>query len=368
MSDNFIPKAFENMVDDPELAAEQLIDDVNSKFAPLGIQTRIEKGGTRNTCEKCNTVITGRGLVVQGKNYHPRCFECSKCARPIQNDPYTIVDDNPVCKKCVDWEEKENQKNAPAPKLKPVGKQQPSGQSVSSGRGKSPQPAQSGVDGRGGFEANPCSRCHLPPMISVNFEGEVICGNCFVCEDCKDPIDPTKGFMPKDGKFYCPTCAERAHNKGIAERSQVGSKNCVKCGKVIRGNFVKADDDEAYHKECFRCDGCNGSLSNGYAKKGQKNFCGDCTQNMINERVYENQVRDEPVQGFRVDPRSGNRRANDAPAPALYDTVNCRSCQTPCAKGTKFCGNCGAPQQKVCGSCGTPASGKFCGECGTEVQ
>ena len=45
----------------------------------------------------------------------------------------------------------------------------------------------------------------------------------------------------------------------------------------------------------------------------------------------------------------------------------CTGCGAEVAPASKFCSECGAPQQRACSSCGAPlgAVAKFCGECGT---
>lgn len=47
--------------------------------------------------------------------------------------------------------------------------------------------------------------------------------------------------------------------------------------------------------------------------------------------------------------------------------MNCRSCQTECPEGQKFCTNCGTELGKQCHECGKPvtADDKFCSGCGT---
>jgi membrane protease subunit (stomatin/prohibitin family) len=56
-----------------------------------------------------------------------------------------------------------------------------------------------------------------------------------------------------------------------------------------------------------------------------------------------------------------------APAPAMTECVNCRS---PLRAGSKFCPECGTPQQKHCSNCNASLSptAKFCAECGTPAN
>jgi membrane protease subunit (stomatin/prohibitin family) len=56
-----------------------------------------------------------------------------------------------------------------------------------------------------------------------------------------------------------------------------------------------------------------------------------------------------------------------APAPAMTECVNCHS---PLPAGSKFCPECGTPQQKHCTNCNASLSptAKFCAECGTPAN
>ena len=57
-----------------------------------------------------------------------------------------------------------------------------------------------------------------------------------------------------------------------------------------------------------------------------------------------------------------------AAAAAQPDTVPCVACGRLISAQTKFCPECGAPQEKVCTQCGAKVGqAKFCPECGTKV-
>ncbi|EDR22026.1 zyxin, putative [Entamoeba dispar SAW760] len=51
------------------------------------------------TCQKCGKIITGKIARVDGKSWHPHCFICSICNKPIEGD-FIEKDQQHICLKC----------------------------------------------------------------------------------------------------------------------------------------------------------------------------------------------------------------------------------------------------------------------------
>lgn len=55
-------------------------------------------------CDICHKPITGANakfLTSGDKSYHPACYVCFHCRKPLSGLPYYIVNDNRVCAPCV---------------------------------------------------------------------------------------------------------------------------------------------------------------------------------------------------------------------------------------------------------------------------
>ncbi|KAM9324569.1 zyxin [Gastrophryne carolinensis] len=53
---------------------------------------------TLECCAVCQKKITERLLKAMGKAYHPECFTCAMCSRPLQGEPFIVDQDNqPHC-------------------------------------------------------------------------------------------------------------------------------------------------------------------------------------------------------------------------------------------------------------------------------
>jgi hypothetical protein len=51
-------------------------------------------------CKGCNKPIMVKALKAIGAQWHPECFKCSGCDKPLAGQPFNEVDEKPVCKKC----------------------------------------------------------------------------------------------------------------------------------------------------------------------------------------------------------------------------------------------------------------------------
>jgi len=78
--------------------------------------------------------------------------------------------------------------------------------------------------------------------------------------------------------------------------------------------------------------------------------------------LFESTVRE------RMDAAKRDSAAGGSEPTPTRATISCSSCGTNNPKGTKFCGDCGAPLGHVCPQCGAVVSATFCGECGTRID
>merc|ERR1712130_307131 len=51
-------------------------------------------------CANCTKVILGEGLRFGEETYHPECFNCSKCATPLTQGSFHAIKGRPVCGPC----------------------------------------------------------------------------------------------------------------------------------------------------------------------------------------------------------------------------------------------------------------------------
>ncbi|MFH4973659.1 hypothetical protein AB6A40_000368 [Gnathostoma spinigerum] len=54
-------------------------------------------------CHGCGEVLVDSCLIALDKHWHPRCFTCAACKRPLPNGEHYIVDDLPYDRDCH-WE------------------------------------------------------------------------------------------------------------------------------------------------------------------------------------------------------------------------------------------------------------------------
>ncbi|KAI6209877.1 hypothetical protein M3Y96_00267700 [Aphelenchoides besseyi] len=60
--------------------------------------------GDRRMCA-CNETLVDTCLMALDKHFHPRCFVCSLCSKPLPNGEYYLVDDKPYDLDCH-WEKR----------------------------------------------------------------------------------------------------------------------------------------------------------------------------------------------------------------------------------------------------------------------
>jgi len=213
--------------------------------------------------------LSGDAVSAAGGIYHPACFECSQCFRPIEGDSFTVKANKPWCKRCVQLAK----------------------------------------------------------------------------EDSRDGVGHAGG--PAGGKM-------KMVNAEIIP--------CGVCGKELEGKVLRVGD-KRFHKECFKCHQCSKQLSDAFRMWDGFPHCNSCASNKTG---FTNDFSGDANLGMRVDPKTGQRVANQdtskasstaarSVSPALDKPAD-KPAEKPAEKpaGPKFCGGCGAKSEgaKFCGSCG----------------
>lgn len=148
-------------------------------------------------CEICHKPIEGQVLTALNKSYHPGCFVCAKCGKPITGGLFQMHDDKPYCQQ--DYAE---------------------------------------------LFAPKCHACNKPITDRIiNALGHTWHQEHFVCSVCKTPI-ADQNFMERDGKPLCQNC----YKEHVADK-------CKACGKPIMDKIIVALDGK-WHAECFKCKKC----------------------------------------------------------------------------------------------------------------
>lgn len=105
-------------------------------------------------CSKCELDIVERSIMIGDKAYHPDCFACSSCKKPISGKFFPTPEGGFICVACG---------------------------------------------------SVPCSECNLPilgPRLETG--GVSYHAECFRCSVCKKPI--TEKFSKYQGRIECVAC------------------------------------------------------------------------------------------------------------------------------------------------------------------
>jgi len=165
-------------------------------------------------CAVCNKPITDEAIVVDGKNYHSRCFKCDKCSKQLGGGTYFPQDGKHLCHECM---------SKKLPK---------------------------------------CVKCSKPIQGEhMEVEGKSYHAECFKCASCNRPIRGS--YYPDKGKFKCELCMMKQMPK------------CAKCRNPILDEAITLEGKN-YHYECFVCSKCGGSIADMCYPHGSKILCESC--------------------------------------------------------------------------------------------
>lgn len=193
-------------------------------------------------CASCKKEIQGRYVQAVGKNWHPDCFRCAGCGRPITTGEFLHKYGKPYHADCY------QQKFAPR----------------CAGCGEL-------IDG------------HSIRALRKHWHPEH-----FVCAHCGRPIEGS--FFIHQGKPYC----KEDYKALFAEK-------CARCGAVISGRyFVDFHGNKlcAKHRREPRCTSCGEFIDPGDARSGLKYpdgrwICGSCHKRAYHDPAAVNRLADE---------------------------------------------------------------------------
>jgi len=151
------------------------------------------------TCGKCGTEVKREANVVKGVHYHPDCFACDDCKKPLGTQKYFIIGGKKYCQN---------------DKLKHLDK---------------------------------CKKCNqaIEENAIRTQEDDVYHADCFTCTQCGVVLHG-KFFNVKDDKL-CEDCFTKTREK------------CHRCSRPIYEASLRAME-RIYHPECFKCSLCPKTL------------------------------------------------------------------------------------------------------------
>ncbi|KAI2809505.1 hypothetical protein BLOT_000654 [Blomia tropicalis] len=229
-------------------------------------------------CYGCKDPIDDDDYInAMGRNYHPNCFTCTECVKPL--NPYNFYEKNgkPYCEddyhklfspKCAGCKQPIKDNNY----IRAMGKDWHPG-CFKCDKCKIP------LDPENFYEKNgkpyceddfhklfspKCAGCIKPIKgIPLRAMGKDWHPECFKCTECRIPLSPDN-FYEKNGNPYC----ENDYHK-------LFSPKCYGCAKPIRGKILHAMGKD-WHPECFNCAQCHIPLSpDAFMEKNGKPYCLD---------------------------------------------------------------------------------------------
>mmetsp|Transcript_5746 Transcript_5746/g.9248 ORF Transcript_5746/g.9248 Transcript_5746/m.9248 type:complete len:195 (+) Transcript_5746:25-609(+) len=122
---------------------------------------------------------------------------------------------------------------------------------------------------------------------------------CFKCDLCKQAITG-KYHEKENGSFYCTDngCVKKmfgqdskivSWNEKQKDATQQNNdmRFCLICSAKLTSSYMVDADNNKYHKECFKCMGCNQQLSDSYIRDGAKLWCKGCRIAMKTKEMQE---------------------------------------------------------------------------------
>jgi len=176
---------------------------------------------TTPACGVCSSPVFGQTVKAEGKEFHPACFVCTGCKKPLGGGKYFNKDGTRNCVDC-----------------------------------------NGSADGNSG----PCPVCgeKLTGANYIAAEGKKYHSQCFPCDVCGDSLG-NQQYMKAGGKNMCEPCY----------RKECPSLVCAVCDTRITHEYVGAKD-KYYHKDCFRCIFCIQHITGGFHATDEGPVCPDC--------------------------------------------------------------------------------------------
>lgn len=135
-------------------------------------------------CALCNKAITGSILKNGDKSYHAECFKCEVCAEKLDSSEFFRKDGQVMCKSCAEPKKSDPEKKE-LPKV-----------------------------------CRYCEESITSGTVKLGNGQDAFHENCFVCEDCTEPLGTTFTFDEKANKYRCSAC-ERIRQQEIRLKDKV---------------------------------------------------------------------------------------------------------------------------------------------------
>lgn len=203
--------------------------------APAAAQPQSAPPAPEEICPGCSNALGPKRVVALDKKWHPECLVCTACRGSLAGG-FLNRGGMPYCGNC------------PAPEEQPAA---------------APAPQVPAED--------LCPACSKPlgPQ-RVGALGKKWHKDCFVCTGCKAEI--SGGFVDHGGFPYCASCPAPTPSAPAHDEN-----TCPACNTALSGARVSALGKK-WHKDCFVCTGCKGSLADGFINKNDRPYCGECPE------------------------------------------------------------------------------------------
>jgi len=181
-------------------------------------------------CATCGKVILGEGIRFGEETYHPGCFNCSQCGTALSQGSFHSIKGRPVCSPCNELQFQET-----------------------------------------------CARCGETVSEGLKFRDKRFHAACFTCVYCQVNLADRKGeFILTEEGLQCNNCVRSRIEE--EQGMEATSDSCKACKLPIHVKNLVFDGEKNWHQRCFICRQCNISLVNQkyYEKAGEGLFCENC--------------------------------------------------------------------------------------------
>lgn len=204
-------------------------------------------------CSACGKMIAGEASVVGKTHYHPECFRCADCHKPLGTAKYYIIGGNnycsddrfkflECCNKCGKFIEAETLRP------KETGKPYHPECFACSKCGRALQGKYFHLDNETLCEEDfaagrdKCHRCNRPIMEStLKALGNKYHPKCFICSMCPRSLDGIEFFVTEDNQ---PMCKE--------DYARFIAKTCDECHrKIVDETVISTNSGKFFHRECY---------------------------------------------------------------------------------------------------------------------
>jgi len=71
------------------------LNSLSSEMNQIGVDSEF-----KGQCSRCKKAILGQVVTALGKTWHPECFSCFQCRKPLSSTSFFEKDSSPYCEKC----------------------------------------------------------------------------------------------------------------------------------------------------------------------------------------------------------------------------------------------------------------------------